>query len=104
MLSTRLSFTLSPADADAVQRIAEDYRIPLARIVRDAVRMLLDQEPQYRAALLACLGYAVPTPEQMAASQQLIAEARQIDMSELIAACTPPSEALHERCERVWHI
>jgi len=70
MLTTRLSFTMDAADADAVQRIGQDYRVPMARIVRDAVRMLLDAEPQYRAALLERLGYALPTEAQMEASQQ----------------------------------
>jgi len=93
MLTTRLSFTMDAADADAVQRIAQDYRVPMARIVRDAVRMLLDAEPQYRAALLERLGYALPTEAQMEASQQLIRDAKLVDLRPLIAQCTP-AEAL----------
>jgi hypothetical protein len=90
MLSTRLTFTIDAVDADAVQRIAQDYRIPLARIMRDAVRMLLDAEPQYRAALLERLGYALPTDAQIEASQRLIDMAMATDLRPLIAACAHP--------------
>jgi hypothetical protein len=90
MLTTRLTFTLDIADALAVQRLAGDYRVPVAHIVRDAVRLLLDQEVQYRAMLLERLGYACPTAAQAEASQRLIAEAMTVDLSALIAQATPP--------------
>jgi hypothetical protein len=90
MVTTRLSFTIDAANADALQRLAGDFRVPVARVLRDAVRLLLDQEPQYRVTLLERLGYALPTPEQAAASARLIAAAALVDLSDLIAARMPP--------------
>jgi hypothetical protein len=89
-MTTRVTFTLPPDDLDAVQRIALDYRLPVAQVLRDAVRMHLADETPYCAALLQRLGYGLPSSEQVHASEQLIHKAMQTDMSGLIRACTPP--------------
>jgi hypothetical protein len=100
MYCHRLTFYLDAADLAALQRLAADYRLSLAHVLRDAVRHLLADEAQYRVTLLERLGYALPTPAQAAASQQLIADAALVDLSGLIAACSPPPPALHEPCEK----
>jgi hypothetical protein len=98
MYTDRLTFCLDPRDLDALQRLASDYRCSVAAIVRDAIARLLADEVQYRQGLLERLGYALPTAEQAQAAEELIAEAALVDLSDLIAACTPPrdpAQSLH---------
>jgi hypothetical protein len=100
MYTHRLTFSIDAVDADTLYQLAQRYNIPLAEIVRESVRRLLDDLPAYEHELMQRLAqrYKLPTPEQVEAAQRLIADAMAVDLSALIAHATrprDPAQSLH---------
>jgi hypothetical protein len=91
MSTTRLTFSLDAADAAALVWLAQRYQLPVAALARDAVRLLLaDPATEQRLQEQLLQRYAPPTPAQAAASERLIADAMQIDLSALLTQATGP--------------
>ena len=102
----RVTFRVNEAVYDQMLQLAQRHGESLSQLCRDAIALLIaNPQPYYDMLSARVLAqHKMPTREQMEASQQLIRDAKLVDMSALVAACSPPPPPLHERCERVWHI